>query len=234
MSNWQPLESNSELITKYLGNIGLDTSEFEFQDLLSCEDWAQQMIRTPVLGLLFIFEITKKQEDYRKEEAERIAKDGQHVAQGIFYMKQYAGNACGTIGVFHLLGNLPAEHRNLIKQDSLLAKFFAKTEGKTAEEAGNIFEYDEELKEKHVEATKEGSTNVDDHMDTDNHFIVFVKVDDTLYELDGRKDHPVNHGPTTQDTFLADACNVAHQFMEREPENLNAGLIVLAPKPEDN
>lgn len=234
MSNWQPLESNSELITKYLGDIGMDISEFEFQDLLSYEEWAQQMIRQPALGLLFIYEITEKQEKFRKEEAEKIAKEGQKVSDKVFYMKQYADNACGTIGVFHILGNLPEEHLALIKQDSLLAKFFAKTKGKSPQEAGNIFEYDDELKEKHVEATKEGTTNVADHLETNNHFIAYVNVDGHLYELDGRKESAINHGDTTQDTFLADACNAAHAYMEREPENMNVGLIVLAPKPEDN
>lgn len=233
MSNWQPLESNSELITKYLASIGMDTTEFEFQDLLSYEEWAQQMIKQPVLGLLFIYEITDKQEQYRKQEAERIAKEGQHVSQGVFFMKQFAENACGTIGVFHLLGNLPVEYRKLIKDDSMLAKFYNKAKGKSAEEAGQIFEGDDEIKDKHVDATKEGQTNVDEHLNTNNHFIALVRVDDALYELDGRKNHPVNHGPTTAETFLADACNVAHGFLEREPDNVNAGLIVLAPRADE-
>lgn len=233
MSNWQPLESNSELITKYLGSIGLDTSQFEFQDLLSYEEWAQQMIRQPVLGLLFIYEITENQEKFRKEEGEKLAKEGQKISPGLFYMKQYAENACGTIGVFHILGNLPVEHRKLIQDESMLAKFFNKAKGKTPEEAGNIFEGDDEIKDKHVDASKEGHTNVEEHLNTNHHFIAFVRVDDTLYELDGRKNFPINHGPTTAETFLADACQVAHGFIEREPDNVNAGLIVLAPKPEE-
>lgn len=231
MSNWQPLESNSELITKYMEQIGMNTTEFEFQDLLSYEQWAQDMIRQPTLGLLFIYEITAAHEDHRKDESEQIEKDGQHLSPNLFYMKQYADNACGTIGVFHILGNLPAQYANLIQGGSLLEKFFAKTKGKSSEEAGNIFQYDEELKEKHVEATKEGTTNVEHHMETANHFIAFVNVDGHLYELDGRKKFPINHGPTTGETLLADACTAAHRFIQREPENVNAGLIVLAPKP---
>jgi ubiquitin carboxyl-terminal hydrolase L3 len=148
-------------------------------------------------------------------------------------MKQFAENACGTIGVFHLLGNLPVEYRKLIKGDSMLAKFYNKAKGKSAEEAGHIFEGDDEIKDKHVDATKEGQTNVDEHLNTNNHFIALVRVDDTLYELDGRKGHPVNHGLTTAETFLADACNVAHGFIEREPDNVNAGLIVLAPRADE-
>lgn len=231
MSNWQPLESNSELITNYMHQIGMNTNEFVFQDLLSYEQWAQDMIQQPALGLLFIYEITPVHEQHRQAEAEQIEKDGQVVSPNLFYMKQYAENACGTIGVFHILGNLPPQHANLVQEGSLLAGFYQKVKGKTPEEAGNIFQNDDELKEKHVDATKEGTTNVSEHLDTANHFVAFVNVDGHLYELDGRKKFPINHGPTTGNTFLADACNAAHRFIQREPENVNAGLIVLAPRP---
>lgn len=233
MSNWQPLESNSELITNYMGSIGLETNEFVFQDLLSYEEWAQEMVKQPVLGLLFIFEITENQEKFRKEEEHIIKQEGQQVSPGVFYMKQYAENACGTIGVFHLLGNLPIQYRNLVKEDSMLAKFYAKAKGKSPQEAGNIFEGDDEIKDKHVDASKEGTTNVQEHLNTNNHFIAFVNVDNTLYELDGRKEFPINHGPTSPDNFLADACQVCHRFIQREPDNVNAGLIVLAPRPDE-
>jgi ubiquitin carboxyl-terminal hydrolase L3 len=233
MSNWQPLESNSELITNYMRDIGLDTTEFVFQDLLSYEEWAQEMIKKPVLGLLYIYEITAVQEKFRKEEEEILAKENKPAPEGIFYMKQYAENACGTIGCFHILGNLPAKYKSLIKADSLLAKFFEKVKGKTPSEAGNIFEGDDSLKEKHVEATNEGETNVNEHLDTCNHFIAFVEHDGFLYELDGRKNRPVPHGPTSPDTFLEDACKIVHTFIQREPENVNAGMIVLAAKPDE-
>jgi ubiquitin carboxyl-terminal hydrolase L3 len=231
MSNWQPLESNCEVINKYLSDIGLDISHFVFQDLLSTEEWAQDMILKPVLGLLFIFEITDKQEDFRKKEEEALAMEGQVVVPDLFYMKQFAQNACGTVGVFHILGNLPEAHKHLVKDQSLLANFYAKVHGKSAEEAGKIFENNDELKEKHVTASEAGHTNVNEHQETCNHFIAIVEKGGYVYELDGRKKRPINHGPTTSETFLQDACAVAKGFMDREPENVNAGLIVLAPQP---
>ena len=233
MSNWQPLESNSELITKYVADLGLDTKEYVFQDLLSYEEWAQQMIGQPALGLLFIYEITEIQDKFSKEQTEKITKEGQKVSPALFYMKQYAENACGTIAVFHILGNLPIEQRKLIKEGSILERFFAKAKGMNPEEAGNIFEAEEDIKQKHVHASNEGHTNVNDHLNTNNHFIAMVRGDDHLYELDGRKNHAINHGPTTAANFLADACKAAHTFIEREPDNLNAGLIVFAPKSEE-
>ena len=34
------------------------------------------------------------------------------------------------------------------------------------------------------------------------HFIAFVHRDGSLYELDGRKPFPINHGPSSDDTLL--------------------------------
>lgn len=234
MTNWQPLESNSEVITKYMEEVGLDTTDYTFQDLISLEDWAQDMVGRPVLGLLFTYEINPSQETFRKEEEERIAKDGQQLPQDLFYMKQFAENACGTIGCFHILGNLEGEFKKLIQPESQLAKFYKKVEGKTAQEAGNIFENDEELKEKHVQATSEGQTNVNDHLGTCNHFIAFVLRDGNIIEFDGRKARPINHGPSTREAFLPDVCRVVQQFMARDPDNLNVNTIVLAHKPAND
>lgn len=61
-------------------------------------------------------------EEHRKQEEERINKDGQVenmsmfyvklylpiiqvVTDSVYYMKQYVGNACGTVGLLHALCN---------------------------------------------------------------------------------------------------------------------------------
>ena len=44
------------------------------------------------------------------------------------------------------------------------------------------------------------------------HFIAFVPCDGFLYELDGRKSGPVNHGPTSADTVLQDAVKVRNTY----------------------
>lgn len=231
MSDWQPLENNSEVITKYMAEIGLDDSQFVFQDLLSFEDWAQEMIQQPVLGLLFIYAITEVQEKHRHAEETLLAQQGQEVPQDIFYMTQFAQNACGTVGCFHILGNLEGDHKQLIKQGSLLAKFYESAQGKDKDQIGHLFNGASDLQEKHTDAVKEGALDVEDHANTNNHFIAFVKRGGHIFELDGRKKRPINHGPTTDASFLADACKVAQEFIARDPENPNVGMIVLAPKP---
>ena len=230
--DWQPLESNVDVINSYVSSIGMDTSIYTFQDLLSCEEWAQQMVSRPVLGLLFIYEISTPHKEARKAEEEKILKEGQNVSENLFYMRQFAKNACGTVGVFHILGNLPTDLKYLIEPESTLGRFLAAAKGQDPESTGKQFMHSDGVKKSHVEASKEGSTEVTDHLKTTNHFISFVMKDGDLYELDGSKKFAVNHGPTTDDTFFADACNKVRDFVAIDPCSLNAGLIVLAPRSE--
>lgn len=53
-------------------------------------------------------------------------------------------------------------------------------------------------------------------------------INDRLYELDGRKDGAVDHGTTTKETFLKDACAVIKGFMARDPSEIRFTIIALA------
>jgi ubiquitin carboxyl-terminal hydrolase L3 len=231
--NWKPLESNPTVINEYITSLGFDATNFVFQDIFSVEEWAQQMIAQPCLGLMLIFPITENSEKHRAEEKAKIEADGQTVDDSLFYMHQYARNACGTVGVFHILGNLPEAQQGLLVQDGKLANFFKECEGKNWVERGKLFKGSKAVKESHTKAVVQGDTDVTEHEDNVNHhFISFIQHNGSLYELDGRKSFPVNHGATTQDTFLADACRVAQGFMQRDPDESGFGLICLAPPPQ--
>ena len=45
---------------------------------------------------------------------------------------------------------------------------------------------------------------------------------------DGRRPAPVNHGPSSPDSFLSDAAGVVKQFMERDPTEVNFSMLALA------
>jgi hypothetical protein len=59
---WFPLESNPDLINKYIKGLGFDTSLYEFVDVFSTEDWALQMIPQPVVAIIMLYPLTEKQE----------------------------------------------------------------------------------------------------------------------------------------------------------------------------
>ena len=146
----------------------------------------------------------------------------------MFYMKQYIGNACGTIGLLHAVAN--AKDAITIEKDSFLDRFLSGKESMDADSIGHALEEDDELEEGHVEASEAGQSSAADAEDTNNHFVCFSCVDGSIYELDGRKDSPINHGPSTKETFLEDVCKVMRQFMERDPEEMRFSMVVMVGK----
>lgn len=62
----------------------------------------------------------------------------------------------------------------------------------------------------------------------DTHFICFSVVNDTLYELDGRKSSPIHHGASSTETLLKDACKVVSEFMARDPKEMRFTIVALA------
>ena len=159
-NEWQPLESNPRVINEYILSLGFDTSLFSFQEVFSVEDWAQAMIAKPVLGLLLAFPCNEAQYKHRKAEHEKIEKEGQTLDENLFYMYQYAGNACGSVGVFHILGNLPEAQRSFIIKDSVLHQFYEEAKGQDWAERGNAFNNNDKIKRSHVHAVHEGETQV--------------------------------------------------------------------------
>jgi ubiquitin carboxyl-terminal hydrolase L3 len=81
--DWMPLESNPEVINSYIADLGFDATNYKLTDVLSTEDWALEMIPKPTIAAIFLFPINDKQENARKEENERILKDGQKVSEKV-------------------------------------------------------------------------------------------------------------------------------------------------------
>lgn len=221
---WFPLESNPEVMTKYAEELGLDTSVFQFHDVLSTEDWALEMIPQPAVGVLMLFPIKDASEQYQQEEEERIIKDGQEVSPGVYYMKQIVGNACGTVGILHSIAN--ARSSVVIKPDSYLQRFFEKTANMSPDEIAQYVNDDDEIEKAHGSATTEGQSEL--VMDVEKHFVCFSVVDGHLYELDGRKKFPINHGPCESSELLKKATEVIKGFMERDPGEVNFSMVALA------
>ena len=56
--NWFPLESNPFMLNQYAEKLGFDTSKYAFQEMMSTEDWALEMITRPVLALVIVYPMT--------------------------------------------------------------------------------------------------------------------------------------------------------------------------------
>ncbi|EGR30024.1 ubiquitin carboxyl-terminal family 1 protein, putative [Ichthyophthirius multifiliis] len=219
--NWFPLESNPDVINPYIQNLGFDTSKYQWVDLMSTEDWAQEMLPKPCVAVVFLFPITENTIKYDQEEE----KKQQQVDAKVYFMKQFARNACGTVGVMHAMLNMIEQHPELAKKDSILEKFYAQTSTMTPEQRGNYFLQCKELKHQHCEAVEQGQAQMQEDVNT--HFVCFIEKNGHIYELDGRKKSPVNHGNSNSENFLKDACILAKKLMERDPQQVNFTILAL-------
>ncbi|KAF9215740.1 Ubiquitin carboxyl-terminal hydrolase isozyme L3, partial [Podila verticillata] len=158
----------------------------------------------PAHALILLFPITPKYETYVQQEKERIDKQGQTVSPNIVFYPQTIANACGTMGVLHSIANNWAHGGHLKLAVAI----------------------DQSLANVHESHASTGQTATPDLADEVNlHYVCLVERDGHLYELDGNKPYPINHGISSKDTFLTDAVKVAKEFVGRDPENLNFSVI---------
>ncbi len=229
---WFPLESNPALINSYISKLGYDTSLYEFVDVFSTEDWALDMIAQPVAAVLMLYPLTKPQlANTPKEESTEASLEQK---DNVWFIKQRIGNACGTIGLLHSLLNLPEPLNCMIQEGSWLEKFKDDCPIPLDPiEKAVILEKNDKIEKLHDDATSDESNATDRGTDKDDiltHFVALVCVDNRLYELDGRKQGPVDHGPTSQATLLKDAIQVVQKFMARDPTEMRFTMTALAPK----
>ena len=89
-----------------------------------------------------------------------------------------------------------------------------------------------QLEEEHKKTATDESAAVLETEDVYTHFIAFVQKDGCLYELDGRKDSPINHGASSKDSVLKDSMKVMREFMARDEGEIRFTMLALAPAAE--
>lgn len=219
---WLPLEANPDVMNQFLWGLGLPEQEAECNDVYGLDEELLAMVPKPVLAVLFLYPITAESEAERVKE-DSIKKD---CSSKVYFLKQTVGNACGTIGLLHAIGNVTSEIK--LAEGSFLDKFYKSTASMNPTERAAFLENDTEMETAHSVAACAGDTEASDNVDT--HFICFSCVDGQLYELDGRKAGAVPHGPSSPDTLLQDAVKVIKGFIEKNPNSLNFNIIAVSKK----
>ncbi|KAK7251800.1 hypothetical protein RIF29_35329 [Crotalaria pallida] len=222
---WLPLEANPDVMNQFLWGLGLPQEEAECYDVYGLDEELLEMVPKPVLAVLFLYPITTKTEEERLQQ-ENVNKE--HSSK-VYFMKQTVGNACGTIGLLHALGNITSEVK--LAEGSFFEKFFKSTESLDPFQRAVFLENDREMEVAHSVAASAGDTEASDNVDT--HFICFTCVDGELYELDGRKSAPISHGASTPNTLLRDAAKVIQSMIHKNPESLNFNVMAISKKSSD-
>jgi ubiquitin carboxyl-terminal hydrolase L3 len=90
-----------------------------------------------------------------------------------------------------------------LSEDSPLMKFVKETKTLSPDERAKHLENTDIFATAHETSANKGQTKPPSTSEDINlHFIAFVEKDGDIYELDGRKEFPINHGPTSPSTFL--------------------------------
>lgn len=228
--NWLPLESNPGLMSKYITKLGVD-DKFTFHEVLGVDSMLLSMVPTPVHALLMAFPISKMSEKHKEEEEKLIAEKGQTVSDKVWFIKQKIGNACGTIGLLHAVLNATSDGRVTLVKDKFFSKFYDQTKDMDPSERAKALEKNEDIEEEHqVVARAEGTSSVSHSTNMNMHFNAFTVVDGCLYEFDGRKERPINHGECSADDLLKKAIAVIQKFMSRDPKEIRFNIVTLGEK----
>ncbi|KAF2315081.1 hypothetical protein GH714_038124 [Hevea brasiliensis] len=221
---WLPLEANPDVMNQFLWGLGLPESEAECYDVYGLDEELLEMVPKPVLAVLFLYPITQQSEE------ERMRQEGVKKEHGskVYFMKQTVGNACGTIGLLHAVGNINSDIKLL--EGSFLDKFFKSTAKMDPLERAAYLENDREMEVAHSVAATAGDTEASDNVDT--HFICFACVEGELFELDGRKSGPISHGASSPSNLMQDAAKVIRNMIQKNPDSLNFNVIAISKKAE--
>ncbi|KAI8339638.1 peptidase C12, ubiquitin carboxyl-terminal hydrolase [Chlamydoabsidia padenii] len=221
-TNDLPLEANVEVWNKIIHDSGVST-KWKYTDIHGVDSDKLSKI-PPSSALILLFPSTDKYNDHIHEEEVRLAKLEQSISPNVVFFKQTVQQACGMIALLHSLAN----NSNSEEVKGPLFDFIEKSRSMSPDERAEWLKESNELRLLHEAA----AATLGDHPvalledgHTDFHYVCFVEVDDHLYELDGRRPLPVNHGKTTD--FVQSSTKVIKQYMDIDPNQHDFSMIAL-------
>ncbi|XP_075970098.1 ubiquitin carboxyl-terminal hydrolase-like [Anticarsia gemmatalis] len=221
-----PMESNPETMNKYLQKLGV-SDKWRMADVVGLEEDALNWVPRPVLAVVLLFPLSDAYEKHRSDQEQELERKGLQPPKDVFHLKQVLSNVCGTIALVHSIAN----NMNSIEiDDGLLKKYLHDAKGLDAAAKGALLENSSAILEAYREIVRSGGQEATEAEEiVNNHFVTFIHKDGVLFELDGRKAFPINHGPTSPERLLEDAAKVCREFIAREPDNIGFNVVALVP-----
>lgn len=107
--HYLPLESNPEVFTDLIYQLG--ATSLEFQDVFSLDPDLLALVPRPVLALVLVFPTSETHERYTaEEEAARPVYTGSGDSKEVRWFQQTIHNACGLYAILHAVSNGHARH----------------------------------------------------------------------------------------------------------------------------
>eukprot|EP01101_Sappina_pedata_P012863 TRINITY_DN920_c0_g1_i1.p1 TRINITY_DN920_c0_g1~~TRINITY_DN920_c0_g1_i1.p1 ORF type:complete len:236 (-),score=77.94 TRINITY_DN920_c0_g1_i1:121-786(-) len=221
MPKWPPLECNPESINDFLKSVGV-SEETVASDIMGLDPDLLSFVPQPSIAVIFLF----------PSKAKIVQENLPEPADKVFFIRQVPAldEACGTIAVIHAISN------NLSKislADGPLKNYIEQNDSATAEERGHRLDSDETIHESHQATALQGQTGLpSEGQSSDHHFVCFTQVGDRLYEIDGCKSSPIDHGPATPSILEASAKVIKEKYM-RDPSILDFSMLSIGAAGEE-
>ncbi|KAI6121332.1 ubiquitin carboxyl-terminal hydrolase [Pisolithus sp. B1] len=184
-SGWHLTESDPAVFTELLKTLG---TPYIVDDLHSLDPDALSALQ-PICALIFLFKCLP----LATEELSGLAGEYDPDFTG-FFAYQTVNNACATLAVINALGNIPS-----LKAHHRLTDLLNFTIGMDPQTCGMTIASADWLREAHNDLSPPSTISLDGlgipkKTEDAYHFVVYLPVSGSVYELDGLKPYPVRHG----------------------------------------
>ncbi|XP_067125970.1 ubiquitin carboxyl-terminal hydrolase calypso isoform X2 [Centruroides vittatus] len=189
---WLELESDPGVFTLLLEDFGVRGVQVEeIYDL-------QKPIEGPVYGFIFLFKWIEERRCRRKVVVEESFVEDEEIVNSIFFAQQMVPNSCATHALLSVLLNCSKIHLG-----QTLTRLKNHTTNMSPENKGYAIGNTPELARAHNSHAKpeprhlhEKSHGVSTGRTMEAfHFVSYVPINGRLFELDGLKPYPIDHGP---------------------------------------
>ncbi|XP_073700054.1 ubiquitin carboxyl-terminal hydrolase BAP1 isoform X2 [Garra rufa] len=200
---WLELESDPGLFTLLVEDFGVKGVQVEeIYDL-------QSKCQSPVYGFIFLFKWIEERRSRRKvstlvDETSVIDDD---IVNDMFFAHQLIPNSCATHALLSVLLNCSG-----VELGMALSRMKAFTKGFSPESKGYAIGNAPELAKAHNSHARPEPRHLPEKQNGISavrtmeafHFVSYVPIKDRLFELDGLKAYPIDHGPWGEDEEWTD------------------------------
>ena len=233
---WRELESDPGLFSLLIEDFGVRGVRVE-----EIYDVSRKLEGSQVYGFVFLF---RWEGDRRARKKSLVTYDTfvteEEVVNKIFFANQIVTNSCATHALLSVLLNCPSS----VQLGQMLTKFKEFTAGLSPEDKGiaigNVAElaraHNKHAKPEHMMApTINRRTSIVSSAHAlqpeTYHFTSYVPINDRLFELDGLKDYPIDHGPWGEQEEWTDLFQRIITQRLSKAENILFNLMAVVPDP---
>jgi len=207
------IESDPGVFTELIQKFGVEGAQVE--EIYSLDEEQFRELK-PVYGLIFLFKWV-----HDENPQGNLVQDSR--VQEMFFAKQVITNACATQAILSLLMNVDCPDVKLGKTLGDFKEFSADFDPTMK---GLALSNSEEIRSVHNSFSRQNVFEFDGKAAKEDddvfHFVAYVPIKGRLYELDGLRDGPLDHGPIPENT---DWVSAVRPIIEARIDKYQAGEI---------